>query len=126
MLKWAEIEARTYAAEARSRLNVAERTEAALSAISVLEAALASYPDDESLRESWQVLDDLLVSIKVSDLVEQAEKAAFKGEYPRAKSIYKDALFYLGRDNAQSDEREDAAEKILAEIERIRLLQNER
>ncbi|MBK9215723.1 MAG: hypothetical protein IPM59_08980 [Chloracidobacterium sp.] len=123
MLKWAEIEARAYAAEARSRPDVAEKMDAAQSAISVVDTALASYPEEDSLRESRQVLGDLLVSINVSHLVEQAEKAAFKGEYSNAKSIYKDALFYLGRDNVQSDEREEAAEKILAEIERIRLLE---
>lgn len=123
LLKWAEIEARSYAAEARSRRDVVERTEAAQSAIRVLDSALASYPDEESLRESRQVLGDLVVSIKVSHLVEQAEKAVFRGEYSHAQSIYKDALFCLGRDNVQSDEREDAAEKILAEIERIRLLE---
>ncbi len=126
MLKWAEIEARTLAAEARRRSDVTEKIEAAQDAITVLDSALASYPDEGSLRESRQVLGDLLVSINVSHLVEQAERAAFKGEYSEAKSIYKDALFYLGRDNIQSDDRDEAAEKILAEIERIRLLENAR
>ncbi len=124
MLKWAEIEARSLAAEARGRQDVGERIEATQNAIDVIDSALASYPDDASLRQSRDVLGELLVSINVSHLVESAEKAAFKGDYSEAKSMYKDALFYLGRDNVESDAREEAAEKIFAEIERLRLLEN--
>jgi hypothetical protein len=124
MLKWAEIEARALAAESRARTDVSQKIEAARNAINVIESALASYPDEASLLQSRDVLGELLVSINVGHLIEKAEKAAFHGDFAEARAHYKDALFYLGRDNVESDERKEAAERILAEIERLRLVEN--
>jgi hypothetical protein len=124
MLKWAEIESRSLAAESRARTDVTQKAEAAQSAINVIESALQSYPDEAALLQSREVLGELLMSINVSHLVEKAEKSAFHGNFGQAIAHYKDALFYLGRDNVDSDEREEAAERILAEIERLRLLEN--
>ena len=66
----------------------------------------------------------MAVSIRVSDLVEKAERSAFKGDVREAVSLYRDALFYLGRDNVQTDDRQQAANHINAEIDKIRLLEN--
>lgn len=124
LLRWAEIEARTLTNEARSRADTSERIEAAQNALNVIESALVSYPVESSLLQSQELLRDMVVSIKVSHWIEEAERAAFKGNYAEAKSLYRDALFYLGRDNMQSQEREQAAKRINEEIERIRVLES--
>ena len=124
MLKWAEIESRSMTNDATSRVNKNEKIEAAQNALNVIEVALASYPSETSLLESRELLSEMVVSIKVSHWVERAERAAFKGDYAKAKSLYRDALFYLGRDNIFNDDREQAAALINAEIDRIRLLED--
>ena len=89
----------------------------------VIQSALEFYPEEESLLGSRNVLLELIASIKVSGWVEKAERAAFKGDYKRAMSLYRDALFYLGRDNVSSEGRDQAAQRINAEIERIMLME---
>jgi hypothetical protein len=124
LLRWAEIEARMLTNEARNRTNTAKKVESAQNALNVIETALESYPAEQSLLQSHELLHELVVSIKVSGWVERAERAAYKGDNARAKSLYRDALFYLGRDNIQSQERDQAAAQINAAIERIRALES--
>jgi hypothetical protein len=119
LLRWAEIESRTLANEAISRADAKEKIEAAQNALSVIDSALRSYPLESSLLESRELLRDVVVSMKVSRLVEEADRAAFNRNYAEAKSLYRDALFYLGRDSIQSHEREQVAMKINAAIERV-------
>lgn len=119
MLAWAEIEARALTNEARDRANSDEKIEGAQKALTVVETALASYPGEPSLVQSQELLREFIVSIKVSGFVELAERAAFDGDYSRAKGLYRDALFYLSRDNIQSDDREKAANRINAEIDKM-------
>ena len=123
MLKWAEIESRSMTNDATGRVHTTEKIEAAQNALNVIEIALASYPSETSLRESQELLGEMLVSIKVSHWIERAERAAFKGDYSEAKSLYRDALFYLGRDVINNEDRERAAMMITSEIEKIRLLE---
>ena len=99
LLQWAEIEARTLTNEARSHDKIASKLESAQSAVGVLEFALRSYPHEPALLESRQVLLELVSSVKIADLMERAERAAFKGNEKRALSLYQDALFLVGREN---------------------------
>ena len=124
LLQWAEIEARSLTSEASHRTDVADKIEAAKEAVSVIEFALKHYPGEQSLLESRELLQEMTVSIRVSDHVEKAERAAFKGELREALSLYRDALFDLARDNIHTADREQAAMHINAEIERIRLLES--
>ena len=124
LLRWAEIEARTLTDEARARSNTDEKIESAQNALTVIDTALESYPSEASLLESQQLLREFIVSIKVTHWVDEAERAAFKGDYTQAKSLYRDALFYLGRDNIQGPGRQQAERQITAEIERIDALEN--
>jgi len=124
LLKWAEIEARTLTQEAQNRVKTTEKIAAAQNAIPVIQTALQCEPTEKSLLDSRDLLEDMVVSIKVSHWIERAERAAFKGDYPRAKSLYRDALFYLGRDNVRSDVREQAARRINEEIEHLRTLES--
>jgi len=122
MLEWAEIEARSLTSDASSQPLVEKKIKATNEALGVIEAALEHYPAEKSLLESRDVLREMSVSIKVSDLVERAERAAFKGDHSEALGLYRDALFYLARDNVYTDEREQAATHITSEIEKINLL----
>lgn len=125
LLKWAEIEARTLTAEAQTKTRMADRVDAAQSALKVVERALQYYPQEPSLLGSQELLSEMVVSIKVSHWVERAERATFKGDYSRAKGLYRDALFYLGRDNVQTDARHDAAKRINEEIEHLNGLESD-
>lgn len=119
MLQWAGIEAREMTHEAQTRVSVADKVEAAQSAINIVESALEHYPSERTLIESRELLADLLTSIKVAHWVEKAELAEYRGDFKGARSLYRDALFYLGRDNTGSDQRGIAAAKISSEIERL-------
>ncbi|MGE3466142.1 MAG: hypothetical protein AB7J13_04355 [Pyrinomonadaceae bacterium] len=126
LLRWAEIEVREHVHDARNRRGLDDKINAAQSALDVVDFSIGSYPEEPSLVQSRELLMDMLVSIKVSDWLEKAERAVFKHEYAVAKSLYRDALFDLGRDNVQSKTREQAAIRINAEIERIRELEKGR
>jgi hypothetical protein len=120
LLTWAEIESRFFTQEANNRATIAEKVETAQKALNVLDSALAYYPDERRLIDSERAVREFIVSIKVSHWIEQAERAAFKGHNKRAISHYKDALFFLARENMQSRETDFIAEKINLEIEKLR------
>ncbi len=97
-----------------------KKLESAQRALLVLNSALEFYPSDRRLIESENALKEFIISIKVSHWTEQAERAAFKGNYNRAVNHYQDALFFMSRENIQSDEMKLTIEKIKAEIEKLR------
>lgn len=123
LLQWAEIEATSLTAEAHSQVEVSDKIKSSKDALGVIEFALQHYPAEKSLLESRAVLQEMVVSIRVADLVEKAELAVYKDDLRGAMSLYRDALFYLGRDNLQSQNRQQAADHINAEIDKIRLLE---
>ena len=123
ILRWAEIESRLLMNEANSRTDVGEKVKAAKDAVAVIDFALESYPAEEALLESKHLLNEMIVSITVTDLVELAERAAFKNDVREAISLYRDALFYLGRDNLNTEGRQQAANRLIAEIEKLRSLE---
>ena len=102
MLQWAEIESRALTHEASKRDKISNKLESAQAALGIVEFALETYPHERTLLDSQRLLLELVSSIKVSDLVEKAERAAFKGNDKRALDLYQDALFYIQRDNQQA------------------------
>lgn len=122
LLNWAAGESKALTQEAKVRVTIAEKLETAQKALTVLDSALRFYPQESELTESASVIQEFIASIKVSHWIEQAERSAFKGNYKRAVSHYRDALFYLARENVRSEEREMIAEKINSEIEKLREL----
>ncbi|HEX8251300.1 MAG TPA: hypothetical protein VF599_24215 [Pyrinomonadaceae bacterium] len=125
LLAWASVETKTLTQEARIRATIAEKLETAQKALAVLDSALQFYPNEAELTASATAVEEFIASIKVSHWIEQAERSAFKGNYKRAISHYRDALFYLARENVRSEEREMIAEKINAEIEKLREISGE-
>jgi tetratricopeptide (TPR) repeat protein len=126
LLQWAAGETKALTQEAKIRATIAEKLETAQKALAVLDSALKFYPDEAELTESGAAVEEFIASIKVSHWIEQAERSAFKGNYKRAISHYRDALFYLARENVRSEEREIIAEKINGEIEKIREVSGEK
>lgn len=119
MLNWAEIESKGLTLEARNSIKTKDKIETAQKALSVIDAARRYYPDEPALVESEAALKEFVSSIQIAYWIEQAERAAFKGNKRRAESLYKDALFYLDRADISDDDRRVAEDKINAEIKKL-------
>ncbi len=122
LLAWAEIETHNFTQAAKNRVTIAEKTETAQKALNVLETALNAYPSERRLVESKEAVREFMVSIKIAHLVEEAERAVFKGNHKRALSSYRDALFLLSRENAAKEEIKLISEKINGEIEKLKAI----
>jgi tetratricopeptide (TPR) repeat protein len=120
LMCWAEAESRVLTQKARNYVTISDKLNTAQEALAVLESALQFYPDEARLTESEAALKEFIVSIKVSHWIENAERAAFRGNYKRAINLYRDALFFLAREDVKSEEREAIAGKINLEIETLR------
>jgi tetratricopeptide (TPR) repeat protein len=112
LLQWAEIETRSLMQEARHLQKFNEKLALAQKAVAIVDSALDHYPDDENLQESGEALKEFVASIKISNWVERAEKAAFKGNYKQAKKLYNDALFFVQREVPGDENRQIAVAKI--------------
>jgi len=119
LLTRAEIESRALTQKAKNYATISKKINTAQQALSVLDTALHFYPNESKLTESEAALKAFIASIRVSHWIEQAERAAFKGNSKRAVSLYRDALFFLARENVKTAERETIAKKINAEIESL-------
>lgn len=119
LLQWAEIEARSLTLAANNSTKVSERFQTAQKALGVVDFALGYYPTDPALRGSETVLKEFVASLKVSHLIEKAEKANFRGQHARALSHYGDALFYLQRDVSASPDSQAMERSIVTEIDKL-------
>jgi heme exporter protein D len=120
LLNWARGTSRALTTEAQQRVRLSDKIETARRALDVIDSALNLYPDEAELRESESAVREFIASVKVSHWVELAERAAFKGYYARAIDRYRDALFYLSRENMKEETRAETAAKIGREIELLR------
>ncbi len=117
MLQWAELESRAHTKAAGGQSTASHKLNSAEAALGVVDFARESYPDDPTLLDSQKLLLELVASIKVADLIQRAEKAAFKGNEKRALSLYQDAMFLL-----QSDDpivHRESIEHLTGEITRL-------
>jgi hypothetical protein len=121
LLRWAEIEARELTNVAGEADDPEHKLKAAKKALGVIEVAGDHYPDDRSLAESGHVIREMIMSIKVTRLVEAARNAELDGDNRGARRLYRDALVELGSDNVSSTERRRAADRISAAIEKLEL-----
>lgn len=119
LLNWAEIESRANVSAAKNQLAIAEKLEHTQKALNVLDKALEFYPRERQILESIEAVKEFGSSLKVSHLIESAEKAAFKGDKAEAVNLYRDALFFLHKEHFQTAERRIIEENIIAEIEKI-------
>jgi tetratricopeptide (TPR) repeat protein len=122
LLTWARGSARALTHEAQQRTRLYEKVETANRALECIDSALKVYPDEDQLNISARAVREFITSSRVAHWVELAERAAFKGYYQRAIDCYRDALYYLTRD--QSDFVGEAADRITREIELLRVRLN--
>jgi hypothetical protein len=119
LLRWAEIETGNLNRRAMETAAASDKVDAAHSALGIIDFALGFYPEERPLIDSRAALGEIVVSIEVSALVEEAEREVFQGNIRNARRNYRDALFLLGRDNVHNEGRDIAAERIIAEIEKL-------
>ena len=117
MLQWAELESRSLTQRVGPGEKNAGKLDLVQAALGVVDFALESYPQDLTLLDSRRVLLELATSMRVAELVEKAERAAFKGNEKRALDLYHDALFILQRDSPL--DHADSIEHVTAEISRL-------
>lgn len=122
LLNWVAIESKYLTKEAKNQIAIAEKIELSQRALLAIDSALEFYPDDETLTDSRIAVNEFVATIKISHWIERAERQTFKKNYQQAISLYRDALFYLARENFQTSEKELIADKIHTEIGKIRNL----
>jgi hypothetical protein len=118
-LRWAEVGSRELSSEAQSLPEPTARVRAANQAVAILEEALVAYPAERSLIESRAVLNQLVVSIKVANTVEDAERAVLEGDTSAARGLYQDALVHLRDRSIETSERNNAEAKIREAMNRL-------
>lgn len=119
LLRWAEIETGNLNRRAVESSGPRDKMVAAQSALGVIDLALSYYPEERSLIDSRGALSEIMVSMEISVLADEAEREAFRGNVRKARRNYRDALFLLGRDNVHNEGRDIAAERIIAEMEKL-------
>ena len=120
LLNWARGTSRSLTNEAQQRFRLSDKIETARRALDVIDSALNLYPEETELLDSERAVREFIASVRISHWVEMAERAAFKGHYARAIDRYRDALFYLSRENMREETRAETAERIGREIELLR------
>lgn len=119
LLSWASLESRLLLQEAKTQATLAERIAYSQKALSVLDSAIQFYPQESILTDSLGAVKEFIVSVKVGHWVEQAERAAYKKNYKRAINHYRDALYFLAREDDRTPEKDAIAKRINAEIQKI-------
>ena len=121
LLEWMQAETKNLLQEAKIRVTISEKLNAAQKALDLIGSALSFYPNEPQLTESETALKQFVFSIKVFDLVGKAERAVFDGELATAAKFYRNALVFLDGAAIQTDEKEIIAEKINLELKKISL-----
>jgi hypothetical protein len=115
ILRWAEIESKSLAAAAHQATDEPAQVDYMERARRPLEVALGFYPEEVALKDSIEVLDDVLLSMRTREFLNNAGEAASMGEHERAASIYRQALEYLEA-QAPTVVRRELQEKIEGEL----------
>lgn len=121
LLTWASGSSRALTSEAQRRVLISEKVETAMRALDVIDSALKLYPEEPELLDSANAVREFVASVRVARWIELAERDAFKGKYRRAIERYRDALFYLSREQMDETTRVETAERIGREIDMLRV-----
>lgn len=119
MLKWAEAEVRKSTQDAGATERLTVKLENAKKALGIVEIAVGRYPDEQILTDSRQFLGELVVSLRVSNLVEKAKRAEKKGNVTLAKSIYQDALDLITREAFMFESEQRLQNELQGNIDRL-------
>lgn len=121
LLTWSATESKNLLQQAGSAEQFTDKVEIADKALNILDSALRFYPDEVKLIESASAINEFVTSVKLSNWIKRAEAEVFKGNRNKALNHYRDALFYLARDNVRTRERDLIAERINLEIEKLKV-----
>jgi hypothetical protein len=119
LLKWAEIQSKSLAAEAQNAMGLPQKAEYVASAKNAIERALYHYPSEPELNESAVLLDDLLIGFRGAQYLSDAESAARSGNAERAQGIYNEALIFVDQLSVRSPVVEDLRAKIELALEQL-------
>jgi hypothetical protein len=106
LLRWAELESKSFASQARDAIQPSQRVENALHAKSVLLRALEQYPDEPDLKDSETLLDELISTYRISQFIADAENARAGGDAGRANEIIHEGFGYLDASDLQTSNQE--------------------
>jgi hypothetical protein len=119
LTRWAEIEVHAYTLDARSRVKISDRLEAARRAAGVIDQALIAYPSESKFLESMSVIGEIIESLTVTELVEKAEAAAAAGERSVSAELYREALTLTKRSGRGSVSDTVIAEQIRSALNEL-------
>ena len=121
LLEWMQTETKILMQDAKIRVTISEKLNAAQKALDLIDSALRFYPNEPQLVDSESALNEFISSIRVSYWIEEADRAVFRGDQQSAVGFYRDALFFLERSDIQPEKKQFVSDKIGAAIEKIRL-----
>lgn len=120
VLRWAKEKSGSLTLESKSESHrYSYLLDQAESAIECLETALRYYPREKKLIESHEAVCEFASTMKISRILNEAERAASEGSNDSAVRLYRDALETLRREGLRRRESDLIAEKINAEIKRL-------
>jgi len=120
LMRWAKEQAGLLSIDSKAvRMSYADRIDQAESARECLSIALGYYPREKNLRESHEALKEYVSSIKISQKMDQASRAALRGNHQHAVRLYRDVLHQLTREYLRDREKEAIAEKVKSEIQKL-------
>ncbi len=90
-LRWAELETRALTRQANECANILERLELTEMARATVADALMRYPAERQLLESREILDELVISIRVAEQMQHANAARENGRHGKAVSHFSNA-----------------------------------
>lgn len=125
LLAWASLESRLLLSEAKTQATIEDKISYSQKALNVLDSALDFYPDERVLTESLGVVKEYITNIRIGNWIEKAELSAFKKDYREAVNHYREALYFLAREEERTPERDAIAERISAAIEKINNLRTD-
>ncbi len=121
LLEYIEAETRNLSRKSNNSDTISERINIAGQALELLSSGLQYYPNESRLTDSQQFLRQYISVSKVLEKVGEAEQASESGDYKSALDFYRNALLILEEISAETVEKEELAEKINKEINKIYL-----
>ncbi|MBX3291243.1 MAG: hypothetical protein KF855_18200 [Acidobacteria bacterium] len=119
LLRWTEIVTRSLIQEAGAYDNISERLSAARKAQEALEFAVGYYPTERDLLESQELLNEFIVSIEITGIMECARAADEAGEYTAAAAAYREALSRLTETDVKTSDISLFSEEIETELKKL-------
>ena len=117
MLRWAEIEIKSnigFGGEER----VSRKLGGAKKALKAALTALEIYPDNSDLMTSRLAIEEFILSMRIAEVIERAERAESRGEFEKALEGFIEAR-RLMLNSPEASQGESGLSKITARIEQI-------